>query len=172
LHFVCNLQRYKLHGILHLRRVHFHRFRKKYVNDDGTYPASKLKLYIHDVDAALKTLHHIRWYSLFTRNSQAFGLWSESLPGRSSPSSAHFSARNFRLVIKRCSVSAVVICSNIFSSGVWFASCQNVIKPSICKAKSMRKDVVRNRYFYNYTVLLLFVTLKYCFVIALLIRML
>lgn len=118
-----------------------------YVNDNGTYPASKLKLYIHDVDAALKTLHHIRWYSLFTRNSQAFGLWSESLPGRSSPSSAHFSARNFRLAIRRCSVSAVVICSNIFSSGVRFASCQNVIKPSICEAKSMQKDVVCNRYF-------------------------
>lgn len=27
----------------------------------GEYPANILKLYIHDVDAALNTLHHTKW---------------------------------------------------------------------------------------------------------------
>lgn len=87
-----------------------------------SYPASRLKLYIHEVEAALNTLHHIKWYSLFTRNSQAFGLWRESFPALSKPSSAHFSAKNFLLTYNRFSVSAIAASSINFSSGVRFAS--------------------------------------------------
>ena len=87
-----------------------------------SHPASRLKLYIQDVEAALKTLHHIRWYSLFTRNSQALGLWRESFPSLSNPSSEHFSVRNLFLEFSRRSVSAFVASSINLSSGVRFVS--------------------------------------------------
>ena len=56
-----------------------------------SYPASILKLYIQDVDAALNILHQTRWYSLFIRNSQGFGRCRESFPGRSRPYFEHAS---------------------------------------------------------------------------------
>lgn len=41
-----------------------------------------LKLYIHDVEAALKTLHQINRCLRFTRNSHGFGRCSESFPNK------------------------------------------------------------------------------------------
>lgn len=94
-------------------RILYNRYKNAIIN-----PARRLKLYIHEVDAALKTLHQMRWYSLLTRNSHAFGRWSESLPGRSSPSLPHFSIKYFRRFANRCSVSVALASSNIFSSCV------------------------------------------------------
>lgn len=58
-----------------------------------THPASKLKLYIQDVEAALKTLHQTRWCFRSTRNSHAFGLCRLSFPATSKPMFRHVRLR-------------------------------------------------------------------------------
>lgn len=63
----------------------------------SSYPASKLKLYIHDVLAALNTLHQTRWCFSSTKNSQGLGLCRESFPTISSPRSLHAFRRCFLL---------------------------------------------------------------------------
>lgn len=80
--------------------------------NSGEYPASMLKLYIHDVDAALNTLHHTKWYRLFTKYSQAFGRCSESFRRTSNPNSWHFCvSRSFRICI-RCSIISISVNDN------------------------------------------------------------
>ena len=42
------------------------------------YPERTLKMYIHELEADLKTLHHTRRYSLLMRYSQGLTLWRSS----------------------------------------------------------------------------------------------
>lgn len=78
----------------------------------GLYPANILKLYIHDVEAALNTLHQTKRYGRFTKNSHEFGLCNESLRRMSKPNSLHFCAsRSVRWCIRSSTIS-ISFCDN------------------------------------------------------------
>lgn len=46
--------------VLKLSQLLLHEGKRTFGKLDASYPASRLKLYIQEVEAALKTLHHIK----------------------------------------------------------------------------------------------------------------